>query len=155
MTLSEERATNPSISAQSKRQQYLRECQRTGKEVIDDFYTPKWVVQKLFEHLRENDFPLPEDLFVWEGFCGSGNLVKGMQEMGIKVVGTDKFTTPDHTDFFKVVNPADVAKGINFLVTNPVYGPSGVKEEVLEKCYAWGLGFCLLLPFAVTVQVKT
>jgi hypothetical protein len=65
---------------------------------------------------------------------GKGYLVGELRRLGYKVIGTDILTG---TDFITANVDADC------IVTNPPYR---YKQEFLERCYALGKPFALLMP---------
>lgn len=102
----------------------------------DDFQTPPEALKPLLPYLKK-------DWTIWECACGSGNLVRGLEEQGHKVIGTD------------------IINGVNFLtaipddrfdciITNP---PFKYKQHFLERCYELKKPFALLLPLT-TFETK-
>lgn len=95
---------------------------------FDACQTPPAAVEPLIAHLSE-------DWIVWEPACGEGMIVEALYKAGHDVVGSDILQgcnffehEPEHWDC---------------LVTNPPYS---IKYQWLERCYALGKPFALLLP---------
>ena len=80
---------------------------------------------------------------IWEPACGNGNLVRGLEERGFNVQGTDIL---QGSDFLvdKNFNKA-FFRAINCIVTNPPYGEK-LKEKFMTRCYTLGKPFALLMP---------
>jgi hypothetical protein len=91
----------------------------------DEYYTPDYG----FELLRPY---LPRDVTIWEGAWGTGQLAEHIEAAGYRVVGDPTW------DFLKT-RPDDW----DLLCTNPPYSR---KDEFLERAYALGKPFALLLP---------
>lgn len=72
---------------------------------------------------------------VWEPAAGEGLLVAGLRDHGLEVRATDILTGHNFFDFTPATWDA--------LVTNPPYS---IKYKWLERCYALGKPFALLLP---------
>lgn len=94
----------------------------------DDFQTPPEALYPLLPFLNK-------DWTIWECAAGEGNLVRELESRGFEVVGSDILTgqnfltwEPEHFDC---------------IITNPPYK---IKQDFLERCYALGKPFGLLLP---------
>jgi len=98
----------------------------------DDFQTPKEALLPLLPYLNK-------DWYIWECACGNGNLVRGLEEHGYHVNGTDILTGCDFLDWQSRVNTI----WMDCIVTNP---PFKYKQQFLEQCYKLGKPFALLLP---------
>lgn len=94
----------------------------------DDFQTPPIALKPLIPYLKEG-------WIIWECACGKGNLVKGLEEAGFRVIGTDILTGHDFLTYEPVY--------YDCIVTNPPYS---LKQEFLERAYELGKPFALLLP---------
>jgi len=79
---------------------------------------------------------LPKDIPIWEPACGTGNLVNVLRKHGHKVLGTDVSTG---NNFFYRKPP--MQRYIH--VTNPPYS---LKYPWIQRCYALGQPFALLVP---------
>jgi hypothetical protein len=71
---------------------------------------------------------------IWEPAMGEGRPVAGLREQGYQAEGSDIKTGDD----FLLSQ-----RGCDVIVTNPPYSR---KQEFLERCYALGKPFALLLP---------
>lgn len=101
----------------------------------DDFQTPPEALEFLYPYL-------PSHWKIWEPAAGQGLLVAGLREHGYEVEGSD-ITTGD--DFLVS------ERNCNMIVTNP---PFSLKLEFLERCYALGKPFALLLPLTALETEK-
>jgi hypothetical protein len=93
----------------------------------DDFQTPSSALAPLLPYLQKV-------WKVWEPAMGEGRLVAGLREQGYQVEGSDIKTGDDF-----LLSERDCG----VIVTNPPYSR---KQEFLERCYALGKPFALLLP---------
>lgn len=94
----------------------------------DDFQTPAQALIPLFPFIKR-------EWTIWECACGKGNLVNGLLSLHYTVFGTDIL---DGTDFLGYAPPV-----FDCVITNP---PFKYKQQFLERCYALGKPFALLLP---------
>lgn len=101
----------------------------------DDFQTPKEALYPLLPYLKK-------DWVIWECAAGKGYLVKGLKELGFKVIGTDILAGKN----FLIYQPDK----FDCIITNPPYS---IKEKFLERCYKLGKPFALLLPLT-TFETK-
>jgi hypothetical protein len=103
----------------------------------DNFQTPASALDCLLPHLDPR-------WTIWEPACGKGNLVRGLQERGYRVTGSDiksdcrEVFCWDFTD----ARPHR-AFPYDCIVTNP---PFSIKERFLARCYELDKPFALLLP---------
>lgn len=95
----------------------------------DDYQTP-------VEALLPLCLYLPNDWTVWECAAGNGNLVRGLQEHGYKVIATDILSGQN----FLMWEPAE---SWDCMITNPPYS---LKQQFLERAYLLGKPFAFLLP---------
>lgn len=102
------------------------------KRSQSDFYpTPPDVTYALLEFLKID----PGKAVIWEPACGEGHMVKQMEKMGYKVIGTDIV----HGTDFLTDNPP---KNFNWIITNP---PFSISEQFIRKCMEYNRPFALLL----------
>lgn len=96
---------------------------------IDDFQSPAAILDPLLPYLNPT-------WIVWECCAGEGNLVKKLTQEGFWTIGTDIL----HGQDFFTYEP-----GFPFelILTNP---PFTLKNQFLERCYALGKPFALLMP---------
>jgi hypothetical protein len=93
-----------------------------------DFQTPPEAMLPLLPYLHR-------DWTIWECACGKRNLAQALRQAGFKVIDTDikegkDFLTWQLSEF-------------HCIVTNPPYS---LKYEFLDRAYALGKPFALLLP---------
>lgn len=93
-----------------------------------DFQTDPWVLAALYPYLRR-------EWIVWESAAGEGQLSRALAERGHWVIGSDVRTGQD----FFTTNPPEW----DVQITNPPYQ---AKDAWLERSYALGKPFALLLP---------
>lgn len=99
-------------------------------QTIDACQTPPYALDPLLPYL-------PRPWTVWEPAAGEGLLVEGLYDAGFEqVVESDVITGQD---FFAYEPPGPW----DCIVTNPPYS---LKYPWLERCYALGRPFALLLP---------
>jgi hypothetical protein len=110
----------------------------SGDESHGDFQTDPAALEPLFYYI-------PKSWKVWECAAGDGNLVRGFEEKGYKVLGTDKY--------YSGTNRVDYLEGSNLLkpeydiaVTNP---PFKYKDAFLARAYELRKPFAFLLPLTV------
>ena len=96
---------------------------------MDDFQSPPEVLNPILPYI-------PQSWIVWEPASGKGNLVRKLTQAGYWTIGTDIL----HGQDFFTYEP-----GFPYecTITNP---PFTVKNEFLERCYALGKPFALLMP---------
>lgn len=99
------------------------------------FQTPQYAAEPLLPLLHKSDL-------IWECACGKGNLVKAFQKHGYQVVGTDIL---EGKNFLTSEQSCDV------IITNPPYD---LKDQFLERCYALGKPFALLMPLTGLEGIK-
>lgn len=103
----------------------------------NDFQTPPEAIIPLLPYLKK-------EWLIWECACGKGNLVKGLEEKGYAIFGTDKII--DNSDFlFSEPNRYDC------IITNP---PFSLKQKFLERAYSLGKPFAFLLPLTTFETAK-
>lgn len=114
---------------------YKRDAKRA---VPADIYTPKGydACQTPPEAIDPLLPYLPDDWLIWEPACGEGLLAEGFYDAGREIIGTDILWGKNFFEW---------APGEHWdaLVTNPPYS---VKYQWIERCYALGKPFALLLP---------
>lgn len=100
--------------------------------VRDEFYTPKLLVEAIVPYI-------PAGATVWCPFdTATSEFVLVLQEKGIKVVYSHII---DDKDFFKYT-----PEHFDLIISNP---PFSRKIEVINRCYALGKPFALLLPLTI------
>lgn len=93
----------------------------------DEFYTPRYAVEPILKYVRKGST-------VWCPFDTEQSLfVKTLREHGCKVINTH---LADGEDFFKIDKDCD------YIISNPPYSCKG---EVLERCFALGKPFAMLV----------
>lgn len=99
---------------------------------FDSLYTPLRAVAPLLRHVN-----LKPDSLIWE-CCDPGisNISEALRSCGFDVVSTDI-----ETGFDFLEDKPDFS--FDAIITNPPYS---LKDEFLERCYAYGKPFALLLP---------
>lgn len=97
----------------------------------DNFQTPGVALDALLPHLCAFSH-------VWEPAAGKGYLVKRLLHEGFAVTQSDIITG---WDFLQT----DPPPGVDVIVTNPPYS---IKNAWIERCYALGLPFAILLPLS-------
>jgi hypothetical protein len=102
----------------------------------DDFQTPPVALDCLVPYLKK-------DWTIWECACGKGNLVRGLEERGFEVIGTDK----ERDWSFLTDKPVQW----DCIVTNP---PFSIKEKFIQRCFDLGTPFALLLPLTTLESEK-
>lgn len=102
-----------------------KKLQIQSKGRPDDFQTPDYALDFVVPYLNK-------DWLIWECAEGKGNLTKGLQIRGFKVIGSDK-----EFDFLKNKKECDC------IITNPPYS---LKQQFLERCYTLEKPFALLMP---------
>ncbi|GHV57479.1 hypothetical protein AGMMS49579_23390 [Spirochaetia bacterium] len=113
------------------------------QESNDEYFTPVNVVTVLQKHLVGLRKPSTS---IWEP-CdpnGESNISQVFSQAGYRVISTG---LPKH-DFLQLTNPP---KGVNCIITNPPYSQ---KDDFLEKCFTFGLPFCLLLPITALEGIR-
>ena len=95
---------------------------------FDRCQTPAYALDPLLSYLCKN-------WTIWEPATGEGNIENALIEHGYSVIGTDIL---DGHNFFEWTPAIWDA-----LITNPPYS---IKYEWIERCYALGRPFALLLP---------
>lgn len=83
---------------------------------------------------------------IWEPCDPSGvsNITKVFQQSGHKVISTGL----PGSDFLRMRRPPN---GVKCIITNPPYS---LKDQFLEKCFSFGIPFCLLLPITALEGVR-
>jgi len=102
----------------------------------DSFQTPSTAITPLIPYLDQK-------WVIWECAEGKGNLTKALAESGFKVYGSDILTG---TDFLTTGSAM-----CDCIITNPPYS---LKEKFLERCYATGKPFALLMPLTALESEK-
>ena len=95
----------------------------------NDFQTPSYALKPLLPYM-------PSDWVIWECASGKGNLVKGLEEHGYRVISTDILTGCDFLEY-------EPSERYNMILTNPPYS---LKFKFLKRCYQLNKPFALLLP---------
>ena len=103
----------------------------TGIDARDFCETPNYALDPLLPFL----LPFKEGI-IWETACGSGRIVRRLEQLGFDVMGGDLMFG---NDFFKESPP----RAASVQVTNPPYT---IKAKWIERCYQIGLPFALLVP---------
>jgi len=80
---------------------------------------------------------IPKNWRIWESACGTGNIVKTLEEEGFDVIGTDILHG------FDFLSPLAATPEFDCVLTNPPYS---VKDDWLDRCYALEKPFALLMP---------
>lgn len=101
----------------------------------DNFQTPAMALRPLLPYLNK-------DWVIWECAAGTGNLVKGLTDLGYKAIGTDIIGGYDFLSY--------EPKKYDCIITNP---PFSIKQKFLERCYNLKKPFALLLPLT-TLETK-
>lgn len=95
----------------------------------DLYETPEWVTMALVPHLRR-------DMNIWEPACGSGKMVRVLEQLGGKVAATD---IADGCDFLTASLPMGSWDAI---ITNPPYE---LATEFIQHALGWGTMVAMLL----------
>lgn len=117
--------------------------QRSGQP--DDYQTPKEALSLLIPYLNPQ-------WKIWECASGRGDLVKGFEEKGFNVTGTDTLTG---RDFLTWELP-----DFDCIVTNPPYSLKWqfldrcLKWQFLDRCYQLEKPWALLLPLTTLESPK-
>lgn len=129
---------NPEVTASNyyKRGDGDRTPDDTMRQPFDHCQTPAYAVDPLLPYL-------PVNSIIWEPARGEGFLVDALFDAWFEVVAGDITTGENFFDY----EPA----GWDILITNPPYS---LKYRWLERCYALGKPFALLLPVE-TLGAKT
>jgi hypothetical protein len=98
--------------------------------VRDCCQTPDYALDPLLPYLRP-------DWRVWECAAGEGMLVRALRPRVAQVIASDLLTGEDFFDERSLPEEFDA------VVTNP---PFSIKVRFLERCYALGKPFALLMP---------
>ena len=109
----------------------------------DDFQTQPEALQPLIPYLKK-------EWTIWECACGKGNLVKGLEEKGFNVIGTDLYVDYGNEPFRNFLDDTP-SQSFNCIITNP---PFKYKQQFLERCYELGKPFALLLPLTTFETAK-
>ena len=117
------------LKNQSKRQPPMKQ----GSS--NDFQTPPEAIWPLLPYIKK-------DWIVWEPACGEGNIVAELERNGITTIGTDILGEYDFLEYKE--------ECFDCIITNPPYS---LKQEFLQRCYALGKPFALLLPLT-TFETK-
>lgn len=104
----------------------------------DNFYTPKWVIDLLLDHIDI------KNKIVWECASGIGNITNEIKPHCKKVFETD---INEGQDFLTYEPCFD----FNCIITNP---PFSLKTEFIEKCIHHNKPFYLLLPLTTLEGIK-
>lgn len=101
--------------------------------------TPGYAIDPLLPYLHGN-------LTIWEPAAGDGLLVEAFHDSGVQTVIASDIQTGQN--FFEYEPP----QRWDVLITNP---PFSLKFKWLERCYALGKPFALLLPLEALGAMKT
>jgi hypothetical protein len=113
------------------------------EEPNDEYVTPASVVEVLQKNLIGMK---KRGSTIWEP-CdpkGESNISRTLTGSGYRVISTG---LPEN-DFLQLGKPP---KGVNWIITNPPYSQ---KDDFLEKCFTFGLPFCLLLPITALEGIR-
>jgi hypothetical protein len=102
----------------------------------NDFQTPPEALIPLLKFLNPK-------WKIWECASGQGNLVREFERLGFKVIASDILTGQN----FLTWKPDK----FDCIITNPPYS---IKQDFLERCYALGKPFALLLPLTTFETTK-
>lgn len=97
---------------------------------MDRCNTPAYAVEPLLPYIRR-------DWVVWEPAAGTDNIVNALAPHVTGIIGTDLIKEPPR-NFFEYQ-----PRVFDAIVTNPPYS---IKFDWLERCYALGKPFALLVP---------
>lgn len=137
-----------SNAANVKRQELLRRSKTENKNIKDSFYSDPYAAVPVVRYLKELGIISTKSL-AWDPFGGAGDLAKGIETEGLKVVWTDKFSIPGRSiDFYKT----DVPEYVSVIVTNTNWDD---KVHTLEHLYAKDLPFAAIFPLSIIGQVAT
>lgn len=120
-----EEAGSYAPSAQKRTGQTRRTVSSAGSLRRNDYNTPAYALDILLPYL-------PKKKVIWEAAWGAGRLARHLRNAGYQVVGDAKLDCRHQT-------PA----GWDMIVTNP---PFDIKDKLLERAYAFGKPFAILLP---------
>lgn len=107
----------------------------------DHFQSPPAVLDPLVPYL-------PRGVRIWEPACGQGNLVRGLEERGFRVRGTDLIRERRH-DFFSYEPSFEFPWDVQ--VTNPPYS---IKDEWIARSYFLAKPWALLMPIVALGEQK-
>lgn len=105
-----------------------RKTDAAESQPFDRCNTPAYALDPLLPYLRRA-------WHIWESAAGTKNLVTALESRGYAVTGSDIL---DGRSFFDYQPPH-----FDAIVTNPPYS---IKFDWLERCYALGKPFALLVP---------
>lgn len=100
-----------------------------GRRESDYYPTPPEVTFALLDKLSISPI-----YTIWEPACGHGHMVRVMERMGYRVIGTD---IQSGTDFLTVP-----LLDCDWIITNP---PFVLAEQFVRRCWSHGKPFALLL----------
>ena len=103
----------------------------------NDFQTPPYALTPLYPFLSK-------EWIIWECASGRGNIVRALEKKGYSVIPSDVLTGQDFLHWQPEAH-------WDCIVTNPPYS---IKQEFLERCYALGKPFALLLPLTTFETAK-
>jgi hypothetical protein len=112
-------------------------------EPNDEYTTPVNVVEVLQNNITGMR---KRGMVIWEP-CdpqGDSNISRVLRKSGYRVIPTG---LPEH-DFLQIKKPP---KNVTCIITNPPYSQ---KDNFLEKCFSFGLPFCLLLPITALEGIR-
>lgn len=95
---------------------------------MDQCETPKYALDPLVQYISKRNA-------IWEPFAGTGRMVRHLESFHYRVLGS---TIENDENFFDVT-----CEGYDVIITNPPYS---IKYKVLQRCYALGKPFALLVP---------
>jgi hypothetical protein len=107
----------------------------SGDESHGDFQTDPAALEPLFYYI-------PKSWRVWECAAGDGNLVRGFEEAGYTVFGTDKYYSGHARVDYLTQYPRGFGNW-DIAITNP---PFKYKDSFLARAYEIGRPFAFLLP---------
>ena len=111
------------------------------RQSADDFQTPPEALEPLYPYLKK-------EWVIWEPATGKGNLAKALREWRDwphGVIESDILFSQD----FLTWQPK--REHWDCIITNP---PFSLKQQFLERCYALGKPFALLLPLTTFETAK-
>lgn len=97
---------------------------------FDRCNTPPYAIEPLLPYIQR-------DWIVWEPAAGTDNIVNALAPYVAGIIGTDLIKEPPR-NFFEYQ-----PRAFDAIVTNPPYS---IKFDWLERCYALGKPFALLVP---------
>jgi hypothetical protein len=118
----------------------------SSTEKLDRYYTPRWPVVLLLEHLLETRH-LQAGMKIGEPCAGRGDMVEVFEEYGFQTVAGDIDPESDFPEVDATCPEAlEVYEGVDWLITNPPYNAStGTATEVIQNLLGLGKPLAALL----------